>query len=140
MTPRADGNESVDDKPGEKPDDEDDVDSEASEEEDSSVASASDGASESGDGVGPTGLAALVGADIDEEESGSDFEPSDDGPGDSSDDDDESSSDGKFSPEHDAVYGSVGIDDDEYFEKASTGSGTASTNDDSIETDYKVMV
>ena len=31
-------------------------------------------------------------------------------------------------------------DDDEYFEKASTGSGTASTNDDSIETDYKAMV
>ena len=29
---------------------------------------------------------------------------------------------------------------DEYFEKASTGNGTASTNDDSIETDYKAMV
>ena len=39
-----------------------------------------------------------------------------------------------------SVVNGMVADDDEYFEKASTGSGTASTNDDSIETDYKAMV
>ena len=95
-----DGSESADE--AEKPDNEDTSNSEASEKEYQSD-NDSDSGSELRDGKA-IGLAALVGADIiDEEESASDFEPSDGDPSDSDSSDDsednESSNDDEVLPE-----------------------------------------
>ena len=72
-SPRPDGSESVDDDAEKKTVGEDYSYAEASDEEDLSE-NVSDSGSEVRDGEGTIGLAALVGADIiDEEESASDF-------------------------------------------------------------------
>jgi len=105
----------------------------------------SESASESGDeGVG-LGLAALIGADIVEEgESGSDFEPSDDDPADSSNDDESTSSatsGDKGSPGKDRGTGEDGSDEEEEDEEVNSNSYSSSSrerNDQTNESENEI--